>query len=215
MATTTDEDVFAGIPNDEMPDGVNVEVEDGKVPCPICQKGFKPSGLNRHITVTHGEGQKPRGSSSTTTGNRRSVSISDTGKKFQQSISLLVAMACKDCATVLFNDAESDWKAIDEFCQSRPKLRKQVQDMLSLSDFMLLVGALGGTAQRMAAHHSIGKRLPFGYQQGSDDNDHESHDKMQQMAQWMQAMDPSARSDLIDNALKAYTSNGQSIGADS
>jgi hypothetical protein len=173
----------------------------GKVACPECGNYFVERGLKRHITVTHGAGQKTRATSSPVT-KSRGISIAETGKQFQQSASLLVAMACKQCATILYQDAEHDWQAIDEFCSDRPKLRKQVQSMLSVSDFMLLIGALGNTAQKMVGHHSIGKNLPWGVD--ITESDHNGHDPKASMAEFLMAIPEEDRNAMMNEALRTY-----------
>lgn len=181
-------------------DAAEIVDDDGKVPCPECGNRFKPSGLNRHITVTHGAGQKQR-TASGTGGSKRSVSIANAGMQFQQGASLFVSMACQRCATCLYQDAEKDWKAIDEFCQSRPKLRKQVQDMLTMSDAIMLAGALMGTAQKMIAHHSIGERFAFGVANTGMDDDHSGHSPASEMAAFMMGIPEDERNRLVNEAL--------------
>lgn len=172
--------------------------DDGKVSCPECQGRFKPSGLNRHITVTHGgTGAVSKPKKDANSGNKRGINIASTGAEFQRGVSLLVSMACSQCATALYQDAEKDWLAINEFCLSRPKLAKQVRDMLSVSDFMLLVGALGGTAQKMLSHHAIGNKLPM----GMNGSEHTQHNTQQAMAEFMLAIPVDERTKLIEQAL--------------
>lgn len=183
----------------------------GKVACPECGNYFKSSGIKRHITVSHGDGQRSSSGNEPRKPQKRGISIADTGAKFQKSAALLVSMACKNCASILMMDAEQDWLAIDQFCADRPKLRKQVQDMLSISDFMLLVGALGGTAQKMVAHHSIGKNLPFGLMDFDIPTDHNGHDPKASMAEFLMAIPEEERNQMLNDALRTYANaNGAS-----
>lgn len=202
MPATFEEDDTPFDPDKDKENGADDTNDDGKVPCPECGNRYMPGGLKRHITVSHGNGQVANAPKSG--GTKRGIDIAVTGKKFQQSASLLVAMACTKCATILYNDAENDWQAISEFCSDRPKLRKQVQDMLSISDFMLLIGALGGTAQKMVAHHSIGAKLPFGF--ANEDGPHDGHDPKADMAAFIMAIPEEERNALINEALNNYAS---------
>jgi hypothetical protein len=183
--------------------------DDGKVPCPECGNRFKSSGLNRHITVTHGAGQKQRTASGTGT-SKRSVSIANAGMQFQQGVALFVSMACQQCATCLYQDAEKDWVAIDEFCNSRPKLRKQVQDMLTMSDAIMLAGALMGTAQKMVSHHSIGAKLPFGIAGNSNSEHDDGHNPASDMAKFMMGIPEDERNRLVNEALASMASTNGS-----
>lgn len=146
---------------DEMPDddteGLDSDIPAGAVPCPECGEYFKSRGLSRHMSSAHGIEPERRQS---TGGNKvKAGAFATQWAEFQRGAALIVSFACSGCAAVLMEDAVADGVAIASFCETRPKLRKQVQQALSGMDVMILVGALGGTARKMVAHHSIGARL--------------------------------------------------------
>lgn len=213
MATTVDLRALAGMSDDldEPPsshDAAPIEIEDGKVACPECGKPFKPGGLQRHITVVHGKEEGTSTSGPAKRGKRGTI-ISETGAQFQRTVSVFVAFACKDCALVLYSDADKDWIAIDNYCERRPNLRKQVVRALELSDVMILLGVFMGTAQKMVAHHSLGDRLSFGVAPTASDADHAQHNgSMQNMAQFLQAMSEEDRNEMINGALAQMAGNG-------
>ncbi len=185
--------------------------DDGKVPCPECQDRFKPAGLKRHLTVTHGYEPSSNNSGRDSGGNkRRGFSIAESGAQLQRGASLLVAMACKDCAIVLYQDASKDWRAIDEFCEHRPKIKKSVIAALQGADILILLTVFVGTAQAMASHHSIGKHFAGLGVISADPpaNGHSKHDPMQNMAQFLEAMDPDERNQILDQAIKAAAGRG-------
>lgn len=185
---------------DELPDAAPLFGTAGsgdsidKVQCPECDKSFLPTGIKRHITMAH------RGGVSDTGGTKSPKTVIDMATRwaeFQRGSALLVSFACSQCAAVLVQDADTDGRAIADFCMKRPKLRKQVEQFLMASDMLILVGALGGTAQKMASHHSIGKRI------GLTDTSHpgEHGQGMQGVAQFMKNMSEEDRNALLNGAI--------------
>lgn len=173
---------------------------DGKIQCPECDKHFKPSGLQRHITMAHrgGISDKPTG---TPRANTKSAIIETRWADFQRGAALLVSLACTQCANALAEDAEKDAIALAQYCQTKPKFRKQVEDFLSTADFLLLVGAFGGTAQKMVSHHSIAKRIPG--ITPTVNPEHASHDPASRMMDFMSSMPPEQRHAMMDRAMEA------------
>jgi hypothetical protein len=187
---------------DDIPDVEpgDFSAEDGRVPCPECTLTFKPSGIKRHITMTHRGGISDGvPTTSTATKGTKSPVLASRWKDFQLGAALLVSLACADCAKALSEDAEKDGEALAAFCISRPKLRKQIEQFLATADFMLLVGAFGGTAQKMISHHSIAKKLPFGV---ATNPEHSANDPAQRMMQFMGSMPEEQRHKIFDQALK-------------
>jgi hypothetical protein len=144
------------LPAEESP-FVGSEVPAGTVPCPECGNYFKSRGLTRHMVNAHGmeppERKTPAGTGKAT------VALAKRWAEFQRGAALFVSFACSECAAVLIEDADTDANAIATFCDGRPKLKKQLQQALTGMDIMILVGALGGTARKMVAHHEIGKKI--------------------------------------------------------
>lgn len=144
---------------DEMPESdpgeLDSDIPAGSVPCPECGKFFKSRGLSRHLSSAHGiEPERKQ-----TAGQKKAPALAIQWAEFQRGAALLISFACTGCAAVLVEDAEVDGVAIASFCEKRPKLRKQIEQALAGMDVMILVGALGGTAKKMVAHHSIGARI--------------------------------------------------------
>ena len=122
-------------------------------------------------------------------------------------------MACKDCAIVLYKDAQKDWKAIDDFCEHRPKLKKQVIGALQGADLLILLSVFTGTAQSMLSHHSIGKRFSIGVMdldqpENPEHSQHSKGDAMQNMAQFLEAMDPEERNVILNQAVTMAANGG-------
>lgn len=190
---------------DDMPDTEpgDFTTENGRVPCPECTLTFKPSGLKRHITMTH-RGGIPDDGSAVPKGNKpgKSPVLADRWEQFQLGAAMLVSLACADCAKALSEDARKDGDALAAFCTTRPKLRKQIEQFLATADFMLLVGAFGGTAQKMISHHSIAKKLPFGASNMATEPEHSAHDPAQRMMRFMGSMPPEQRHQIFDQALQ-------------
>lgn len=176
--------------------------DDGKVECPECGGRYKPSGINRHITVSHGGGPNS-GGTGTRGKQKRGVNIAEAGAQFQIGVSMVVSMACRQCATILYQDAQKDWDAIDKFCSDRPQLRKQMQTFLTYSDFMMLLGAIAPTAQKMVGHHSIGERLHFGIDPSYMSDEHSGHNPMDEMAAFMMGIPEDERNQIINQAFAA------------
>lgn len=195
-----------GFEPDTLPEGaVDVE-DDGKVACPECGGRYKPGGIKRHITVAHGgTGMDVPGDDKPPAGRRGS--IAEKGAQFQRSASFLVSMACSRCGTVLYEDAKDDWSAIDDFCQGKPQLRKQVLAFLNSADFILLVGALGTTTRKMIGHHSIGQRLSFGavpmgpISENGSEAEHSTHDPLVEMAKFMQGLPEDELNTILQTAI--------------
>jgi uncharacterized C2H2 Zn-finger protein len=149
---------------DEMPDAdpgdLGSDVAEGTVPCPECGDYFKSRGLSRHLNSAHGI--EPARKQASGTGKSKTPALATQWAEFQRGAALLISFACTGCAGVLVEDAEVDGIAIAAFCETRPKLRKQIQQALAGMDVMILVGALGGTAKKMVSHHSIGARIGLG-----------------------------------------------------
>jgi uncharacterized C2H2 Zn-finger protein len=149
---------------DEMPEADESELDGdipaGAVPCPECGEYFKSRGLSRHLNSAHGI--EPARKQATGGTKVKGAALAVQWAEFQRGAALFVSFACTACAAVLVEDAETDGVAIAAFCENRPKLRKQIQQALGGMDVMILVGALGGTARKMIAHHSIGARLGMG-----------------------------------------------------
>lgn len=168
--------------------------------CPTCERSFTSApGLKRHATRTHGAAPSNVSSSKPAKKDRAEETLGRRWADFQIGCSLLVSMACATCGKVLAEDATTDGEAIAGFAAKRPKLKKQIESFLSSADFLMLAGALGHTAQRMAGHHSIGKR--FGLGTGHAENS--GHNPQERMMQFMASMPPEARHQLLDKALDA------------
>lgn len=195
------------ISRDEVPGTLTSEppINDGKVECPECGNRLTPGGLQRHITVAH-RGGVPDPKPSTTT-QKAKVDIASRWIQFQNGAAMLVSLACTQCAQVLASDAEKDAIALAEFCANRPKVRKQVEDLLTGSDFMILLAAFGGTARDMIKHHSIGQRLPIATVGDHGSNGHQSAE--QRMAAFMMSMPPAQRNAIIDQAFSAAAKGQQ------
>jgi uncharacterized C2H2 Zn-finger protein len=151
---------------DEMPDAgpdddLDADIPAGAVPCPECGDYFKSRGLSRHLNSAHGIEPVRKQSTGATT-KVKGAALALQWAEFQRGAALFVSFACTACAAVLVEDADTDGVAIAAFCESRPKLRKQIQQALGGMDVMILVGALGGTARKMIAHHAIGARFGMG-----------------------------------------------------
>ena len=186
---------------DELPEAEPLfgEPADGKVQCPECDKSFIPSGLKRHITMSHRGGVSDSAGGSTGKGKSKVViDVAERWAQFQRGAALMVSFACSQCASVLVTDADKDGKAIAEFCVNRPKLRKNVEKFLDTSDMLILVGTLGETARTMASHHDIGRKIGL-----ADTSEHMGHDAtgMQGVAAFMQSMSPEDRQAILDQAL--------------
>lgn len=178
---------------------------DGKVECPECGNRLTPGGLQRHITVAHRGGipdPKPSPVSQ-----RAKIDIAARWIQFQNGVAMLVSLACTECAKVLASDAEKDAIALAEFCANRPKVRKQVEDLLTGSDFMILLAAFGGTARDMIKHHSLGQRLPIVANTEHQSNGHQS--PQERMAAFMMSMPPEQRNAIIDQAFTAAAKGRQ------
>lgn len=177
--------------------------DDGKVQCPECPNRYKSSGLQRHITMAHRDGISDNtGASNNTRKQPKSSQVIETRwADFQRGAALLVSLACSQCAAALSEDAEKDAKALAQFCEHKPKLRKQVEDFLSTADFLLLVGAFGGTAQKMVAHHSIGKRIPG--LTPVENTDHGNHSPADKAMAFMEQMPAEARHQMMDQVFAA------------
>lgn len=187
---------------DEMPDAApgddgGSEVE-GKVPCPECGDYFKSRGLTRHLTSAHGYAPKER--ASTSGSGKKTGELALRWAEFQRGAALFVSFACSQCAAVLVEDAAVDGEAIAVFCVNRPKLRKQIESALASMDVMILVGTLAGTAQKMAAHHSIGKRLGL---PGSEHQHIGQQSAAEKMMDFMSTMPRDARQTLLDQVFDA------------
>lgn len=180
---------------------------DGRVQCPECDKTFKPSGLKRHITMTHRDGVSDTPSAGSKGKSKVTIDVAQRWAEFQRGSALLISFACSQCAAVLVADAQTDGDAIAAFCTNRPKLRKNVEKFLDTSDMLILVGTLGGTARAMASHHSIGQRI------GLPDESNHSHDAsgMQGVAQFMQSMSEEDRNAIIEGALATMANGGTPV----
>lgn len=165
---------------DEVPTGsgddLGSDVPAGSVPCPECGQFFKSRGLTRHMVQAHGM-QAPVRRNVADTG-KATVKLANQWAEFQRGAALFISFACADCATVIIEDAQTDGDAIAAFCETRPKLKKQIQQALSGMDVMILVGALGGTARKMIAHHEFGKRIGLPGPQHSHAGGQSAQEKM-------------------------------------
>src|ERR1700677_4193589 len=130
---------------DELPDSdglgdapLGADPDTGKVPCPECDRWFLPTGIKRHITMTHRGGVSDSGKSSA--GKSKPLPLAIKWAGFQRGAALMVSFACTQCAMVLVQDADKDGQAIAAYCANRPKLTKQVNQLLDASDVMILVG---------------------------------------------------------------------------
>jgi hypothetical protein len=174
----------------------------GKVQCPECDKSFLPAGIKRHITMAHRGGISDGPTATKTSKPKSVVDIANRWAEFQRGAALMVSLACSQCAGVLVADAVTDGNAIAAFCSRKPKLKKQLETFLDSSDIIILVGALAGTAQKMAAHHSIGQRIGLGSTSTEADHTH-PEGSMQNIMDFMQNMDPDMRNELINSAFDA------------
>lgn len=180
------------------------EVAAGLVPCPECGEYFKSArgGLTRHRRSSHGV--EPEGSRSSPKAAKNSTAtLAVRWAEFQRGSALFISFACSQCAAVLVEDAQTDAEAIAQFCERRPKLRKQIEQVLGGMDVMILVGALGQTAQKMLAHHSIGQRLGL---PGSNQQHSAEHGAQEKMMSFLTNLDPDARHQLIDQVFTARDS---------
>jgi hypothetical protein len=90
---------------------------------------------------------------------KSTVKLAQQWAEFQRGAALFISFACTECAAVIVADAVRDGEAIAIFCETRPKLKRQIQQALTGMDIMILVGALGETARKCIAHHEFGKRI--------------------------------------------------------
>lgn len=185
------------------------EVAIGLVPCPECGEYFKSArgGLTRHRRSAHGiEPDGARSASKPTKSSTATLAV--RWAEFQRGSALFVSFACSQCAAVLVEDAQHDAEAIALYCEKRPKLRKQIEQVLGGMDVMILVGALGETARKMLAHHSIGRQLGL---PGSEKQHAAEHGAQEKMMSFLTNMDPDARHQLID---QVFTSrNGEAANS--
>lgn len=177
------------------------EVAAGLVPCPECGEYFKSArgGLTRHRRSAHGI--EPDGFKSTSKpGKNSTATLAIRWAEFQRGSALFISFACSQCAAVLVEDAQHDGDAIALYCEKRPKLRKQIEQVLGGMDVMILVGALGETARKMLAHHSIGRQLGL---PGSEQQHGAQHGAQEKMMDFLTNLDPDARHQLIDQVFTA------------
>lgn len=149
---------------DEVPDGLGddslgSDVPAGTVPCPECGNYFKSRGLTRHMVNAHGMEPPARPGRTPADKGKAVEKFALQWAEFQRGAALFVSFACTQCAAVLVEDAQRDGNAIAVFCETRPKLKKQIQQALGSMDIMIFVGALGETGRKMIAHHEIGKKI--------------------------------------------------------
>lgn len=192
---------------DEMPeaepgDFLDSDVPADSKPCPECGEYFKSRGLSRHLNSAHGI--EPERKQPSKAGSSKTPALAAQWAEFQRGSALFISFACTACAAVLVEDAETDGRAIAVYCENKPKLRKQIQQALGGMDVMILVGALGGTARKMIAHHSLGARLGMG--------DSHSHVPVQGGAQekmmgFLTQMDPNARTELLNRVFAQMADN--------
>lgn len=185
---------------DESPLGDDTSLS-GEYGCPECTRAFTTeAGRKRHLTRTHNAA--PSTVSHSASASKRGDAIEETlatrWSQFQVGCSVLVAIACVTCGTVLLNDAQKDAKAIAAFAVKRPKLRKQLESFLASADLLVLVAVLGNTAKEMASHHAIGARFGMGpgHAKGST-----AHSAQERMLQFMSNMPAEARHKIIDQAI--------------
>jgi hypothetical protein len=184
---------------DEMPtgdedDAVDFDVAAGKTACPECGNYFatKGGGLARHRRSAHGiEPERKQAA----TARSKAPALAAQWAEFQRGAALFVSFACTECAAVLVEDAETDGLAIANFCEGRPKLRKQIQQALGSMDVMILVGALGETARKMIAHHNIGKRIGL---PGPSHSHTGQQSAQERMMNFLSQMPQDARNDLLN-----------------
>lgn len=188
---------------DEMPteeEGqLDGDIAAGTVPCPECGNYYKSRGLTRHMVNAHGM-EPPAGSRAGTSGTTRgkgTAALATKWAEFQRGAALLVSFACTSCAGVLVEDAAKDGEAIATFCENRPKLRKQLQQALDGMDLMLLIAALGGTAQKMVSHHAIGAKIGLGDGHTHNDN---GGGPQERVMSFLSGMDEDSRNALINGA---------------
>lgn len=188
---------------DEMPteeEGqLDSDIAAGTVPCPECGNYYKSRGLTRHMVNSHGM-EPPAGSRAGTGGNTKgkgTAALASKWAEFQRGAALLVSFGCTSCAGVLVEDAQKDGDAIATFCENRPKLRKQLQQALDGMDLMLLIAALGGTAQKMVSHHAIGAKIGLGDGHTHNDN---AGGPQERVMSFLSGMDEDSRNALINGA---------------
>jgi hypothetical protein len=174
----------------------------GKVPCPECGELFKSRGLTRHLTQSHGVENPNKRSGSKPT---KTDTLALRWAEFQRGSALFVSFACSQCAAVLVEDATHDGEAIAQFCATRPKLKKQIEQVLGGMDVMILVGALGETARKMLAHHSLGKQLGLGPGPAHS----AQHGAAEKMMDFMTGLDPDARHQLLDQVFASREAAAQ------
>ena len=173
--------------------------EGDKIQCPECSEYFSPRGIKRHITMTHRGGISDDTETKPNKAGGKRSNLATRWEQFQLGAGVIVSMACADCGAILARDANEDAKAIDDFCRSRPKLRKQIEDLLNASDFMLLIGAFGKTVKDMVSHHSIGAKV--GLHAKAEHSD--AHSPQDKMMAFMSAIPPEQRHQIIDSAVDA------------
>lgn len=198
---------------DEMPTAeegdLDSDVPSGTVPCPECGNFYKSRGLTRHMVNAHGM-EPPAGRTPSSTKGRGAAALATKWAEFQRGAALLVSFACTNCAAVLVEDAQKDGDAIAAFCEGRPKLRKQLQQALDGMDLMLLVAALGGTAQKMVSHHAIGAKIGLGDGHTHNDN---AGGPQERVMSFLSGMDEDSRNALINGAFDQMRAHTQTATA--
>lgn len=192
-----------------MPEGdpgeLDGDIPAGAVPCPECGEYFKSRGLSRHLNSAHGI--EPERKQASRAGSGKGIeTLALQWAEFQRGAALFISFACTGCAAVLVEDAETDGRAIAAYCEHKPKLRKQIMQALNGMDVMILVGALGGTARKMIAHHSIGARLGM-----VPDHAHApvAGGAQEKMMGFLTQMDPNARTELLNKVFSQMAEQQQ------
>src|SRR5450759_1124278 len=73
----------------------------GRVACPECGKTFLPTGIKRHITMSHRGGVSDTGGTKTP---KQVVDLATRWAEFQRGSALLISFACGQCAAVWVGD---------------------------------------------------------------------------------------------------------------
>jgi hypothetical protein len=183
------------------------DVPSGTVPCPECGSYFKSKGLTRHRVNAHGVEPPARSGGTPADKGKATQKFAMQWAEFQRGAALFVSFACTDCAAVLVEDAQRDGEAIAVFCETRPKLKKQIQQALTGMDIMILVGALGETGRKMISHHEIGKKLGMPGPQHTHSGGDSAQEKMMNFLVKMPEED---RNMLLNQVFSGMAANGSS-----
>lgn len=182
---------------DDVPESDTEPVDnaDGKVACPECGRYFLARGLKRHITMAHSNGERVS-TSPAKTGNSK---VSKQWVKFQNGVAVVVSMACTQCGGILLEKSQTNGDAIAGYCSGRPKLTRQVLTFLDSTDYLMLFGAIYGTAAPMLAHHGIS--VPGVAKSDKHSDDHSPSMGVDSLMSFMSSMPEDVRNEIMNEAM--------------